>query len=80
MPAMTPLSWSPAVATCPSTPCDFLTRSQRVQCGEFPDTRNAPPHLCLLKGVRQQTSWRPLSRVPALGPRISATAAHGLSS
>jgi hypothetical protein len=40
MPAMTSLSLSPAVVTCPSTLCDFPTRFQRFRRGKFPDIRH----------------------------------------
>jgi len=40
MQAMTSLSLSPSVVTSLSTPCDFLTRSQRFRRGESPNKRN----------------------------------------
>jgi len=70
-PAMPPLFLSLAVVPCPSIPPNFLTRVQRFRRGTFPGMRNAARHPYFLRGVRQQTSWRPILRALAGGSNLS---------
>ena len=74
MPAMTSLSWFPAVMTCLSPPCDFLTRSERFRRGEFPDTRNNSTHPCPRRAVWQQNVLAIRAKITGLG---ASNLSHG---